>query len=170
MFSVFLTFNILTKLTAVLSIIWSNFWKLNPLVTLLLIFLHHLNGCSFIKWPHLPQKYIYLPLPPPWNNSYRSSKKHLRASGWKEAPKKISNVEQWWRCDESTRLPAIWPGFDFQTQCHMWVEFVGSLLCSKRFSPSTAVFPSPHFRFSPVLHLIESDFLLISIYNLCVPN
>ena len=22
----------------------------------------------------------------------------------------------------------MWPGFDFQTRCHMWVEFVGSLL------------------------------------------
>ena len=27
----------------------------------------------------------------------------------------------------------ICPGFDSRTWCHMWAEFVGSLLCSKRF-------------------------------------
>ena len=32
---------------------------------------------------------------------------------------------------ESTRLPPMWPGFDSQTQRHMWVEFVGSLLCTR---------------------------------------
>ena len=35
---------------------------------------------------------------------------------------------QGWRSGESTRLPPMWPGFDSQTRCHMWVEFVGSLL------------------------------------------
>ena len=40
-----------------------------------------------------------------------------------------------------TRLPPVWPGFDSQTQRHMWVEFVGSLLCTERFSPGTAVSP-----------------------------
>ena len=29
----------------------------------------------------------------------------------------------------------MWPGFDSQTRRHMWVEFVGSLLCTDRFSP-----------------------------------
>ena len=33
---------------------------------------------------------------------------------------------------ESTRLPPMWPGFDSQIRCHMWVEFVGSLLCTER--------------------------------------
>ena len=33
----------------------------------------------------------------------------------------------------STRIPPLWPGFDSQTWRHMWVEFVGSLLCSERF-------------------------------------
>ena len=33
-------------------------------------------------------------------------------------------------------------GFDFRTRRHMWIEFVGSLLCSERFSPGTQVFPS----------------------------
>ena len=37
---------------------------------------------------------------------------------------------------------AMWPGFDSQTQRHMWVEFVGSLLCTERFSPGTPVFLS----------------------------
>ena len=29
--------------------------------------------------------------------------------------------------------PTNVPGFDYQTRRHMWVEFVGSLLCSERF-------------------------------------
>ena len=42
---------------------------------------------------------------------------------------------------ESTRLPPMWPGFDSQTRRHMWVEFVGSLLCTEGFSPGTLVSP-----------------------------
>ena len=42
---------------------------------------------------------------------------------------------------ESTRLPPMWLGFDSQTQRHMWVEFVGSLLCTEKFSPGTPVSP-----------------------------
>ena len=53
---------------------------------------------------------------------------------------KISSL-QGWRSGESNRLPPMWPGFDSQTQRHVWVEFVGSLLCTKRFSPGTPVFP-----------------------------
>ena len=52
--------------------------------------------------------------------------------------------DQWWRSGESTRLPPMWPGFDFQTRRHMWVEFVGSLLCSERFFPRV-------LKFSPLL-------------------
>ena len=48
---------------------------------------------------------------------------------------------QGWRSGESTRLPPMRPVFDFQTRCHMWVEFVGSLLSTERFSPGTPVFP-----------------------------
>ena len=48
---------------------------------------------------------------------------------------------QGWRSGESTHLPPMWSGFDFQTRRHMWVEFVGSLLCTKRFSPGTPVSP-----------------------------
>ena len=33
--------------------------------------------------------------------------------------------------------------FNFQTWRHMWVEFVGSLLCSERFFPGYSGFPSP---------------------------
>ena len=40
---------------------------------------------------------------------------------------------QGWRSGESTRLPPVWPGFDSHTRRHMWVEFVGSLLCFERF-------------------------------------
>ena len=36
----------------------------------------------------------------------------------------------------------MWPGFDFKTRLHMWVEFVvGSLLAPRGFSPGTPVFP-----------------------------
>ena len=51
-------------------------------------------------------------------------------------------VLQGWRSGESTRLQPMWPGFDSQTRRHMWVELVGSLLCTERFSPGTG-FPSP---------------------------
>ena len=36
----------------------------------------------------------------------------------------------------------MWPRIDSRILRHMWVEFVGSLLCSERFSPGTPVFPS----------------------------
>ena len=43
-----------------------------------------------------------------------------------------------WGCRDgavvSTRLPPMWPGFDSQIRRQMWVEFVGSLLCTERFS------------------------------------
>ena len=46
--------------------------------------------------------------------------------------------------DETALLPSMLPGFDSQTQRHMWVEFVGSLLCTEKFSPGTPVSdPSP---------------------------
>ena len=48
---------------------------------------------------------------------------------------------QGWFSGESTRLPPMWPGFNSQTLRHMWVEFVGSLLCTERFSPGTSVSP-----------------------------
>ena len=48
---------------------------------------------------------------------------------------------QGWRSGESTRLPPMWPGFDSQIRRHMWVEFVGSLLCTERFFPGTPVSP-----------------------------
>ena len=49
---------------------------------------------------------------------------------------------QGWHIGESIRLPPMWPGSDSYTRRHMWVEFVGSLLCTERFSPGTPVFPS----------------------------
>ena len=41
--------------------------------------------------------------------------------------------EQGWRSGQTAHLPPMCPGFDSQTLRHMWVEFVGSLLCSERF-------------------------------------
>ena len=49
--------------------------------------------------------------------------------------------EQWWHSGESSRLPLMWPGFDCWPQCHIWVDFVGSLLCSERFFPGYSGFP-----------------------------
>ena len=48
---------------------------------------------------------------------------------------------QGWRSGESTCLPPMWPGFDSQIWRDMRVEFVGSLLCTERFSPGTPVSP-----------------------------
>ena len=48
---------------------------------------------------------------------------------------RICSGGQRWRSSESIRLPPIWPRFDFQNRRHIWVEFVGSLLCCERFSP-----------------------------------
>ena len=53
-----------------------------------------------------------------------------------------AGMEQGWRSGENVRLPPIWPGFDFWTRCHMWVEFVvSSLLCSERFFSGYSGFP-----------------------------
>ena len=48
---------------------------------------------------------------------------------------------QGWRSGRSTRFLSVSLGFNSQTRRHMWVEFVGSLLCTERFSPGTPVFP-----------------------------
>ena len=53
----------------------------------------------------------------------------------------ISGV-QGWRSGESIRLPPMWPGFDSQIRRQMWVEFVGSLLCTERLSPGTPDSPT----------------------------
>ena len=55
----------------------------------------------------------------------------------------VYSGEQWWHSGESIRLPPTWPGwpgFDLQTRRHMGVEFVGSILCSERFSPGYSCF------------------------------
>ena len=46
-----------------------------------------------------------------------------------------------WRSGESTRILSMWPRFNSQTRRHMWVEFVGSLLYTERFSLDTPVSP-----------------------------
>ena len=48
---------------------------------------------------------------------------------------------QGWPSGESTCLPPMWPGFDFCTRCHMWIQFVGPLLCHERFFPGYYGFP-----------------------------
>ena len=72
---------------------------------------------------------------------------------------------QGWRSGESTRLPPMWPGFDSQIRRQMWVEFVGSLLCTERFTPGTLV--------SPLCKKTKFEFdLIVLIVNLIysVPN
>ena len=59
---------------------------------------------------------------------------------------------QAWCSGDSTRFPPMWPGFDSQTPRHMWVEFVGSVLCTKRFSPGAPV--SPLLKKEPTFDLI----------------
>ena len=50
--------------------------------------------------------------------------------------------QQGWHGGESTCFPTMHPGFNFQTRCHMWVEFgVGSFPCSKRFFSGYSGFP-----------------------------
>ena len=62
-----------------------------------------------------------------------------------EQGKKVSSgMAQWWEHLPPTNL--MWPGFDYQTQCHMLVDHVfvvGYRHCSKGFSPGTMVFLSP---------------------------
>ena len=48
---------------------------------------------------------------------------------------------QSWFSVESTHLPPLWRGFDFQILRCMWVEFVGSLICSERFFLCYSSFP-----------------------------
>ena len=49
---------------------------------------------------------------------------------------------QGWLSGESTRLPAMLPGFNSRTRRHMWVEFVvDSCLWSERFFPKVLGFP-----------------------------
>ena len=60
---------------------------------------------------------------------------------------------QCWRGGESTGLPLMWPGFDLRTRRQMWIEFVGSLLCSERFFPLT-----------------KNQHLICVDLNFCLPN
>ena len=52
----------------------------------------------------------------------------------------LLGVQGWRSCDSARPLP-MWPRFDSQIWRQMWAEFVGSLLCTERFSPSTPVSP-----------------------------
>ena len=72
-------------------------------------------------------KYIFTPA---LFARFSTTKKQLYLQRW----------EQCWRRGESTRLPSI-SMCDFLTSCHMWVEFVGSVLCSERLFPGYSSFP-----------------------------
>ena len=62
---------------------------------------------------------------------------------------------------DSTHLPPMWPGFDSQTRRHMWVEFVGSRLCTERFFSGFPLSSKTNIS-------LDLRQLLISIYS--VPN
>ena len=56
--------------------------------------------------------------------------------------KRLTLHGEWgWRSGQGTRFPSIWLGFDFLTRRRMWIESVGSLLCSERFFPGYSGFP-----------------------------
>ena len=48
---------------------------------------------------------------------------------------------QGWRSGESTCHPPMWPHMTLSLGIEPWVEFVGSLLCTERFSPGTPLSP-----------------------------
>ena len=60
-----------------------------------------------------------------------------------EACKIYDGWMEGWCSSESTRLPPMCPGFAFQSRRHMWVEFVGSLLCTEEIFSGYSGFPSP---------------------------
>ena len=52
-----------------------------------------------------------------------------------------AGMTQGWRSGERILLPPLWLGSDYQTWRHMWVEFVGSLLCFERVFSGYSSFP-----------------------------
>ena len=88
-------------------------------------------------------------------------------------------MQQGCRSGESARLPPMCPGFDSQTWCHIWVEFVvGSLLCSKRFFSGYSGFPLSsktniskfqfdldvrHFRHEPLARVIAQALPVLDV-------
>ena len=75
----------------------------------------------------------------------------------------IYSREQCWRSCESTGLPPMWPGFGSRIRRNTLVEFVGSLLCSERFSPGYSGFPV-----SPKTN-IWFDLICVDLIS-CLPN
>ena len=58
--------------------------------------------------------------------------------------KLLNSATVWGSSGKNTRLPPMWPGFDFRTRRHMWVEFVvGARPCSEGFTPGSPVFRPP---------------------------
>ena len=81
----------------------------------------------------------------PWCTTQNNNVESPNCRFWRQHEHTITNYSfffftlkpfvprvQVWRSCESTHLPPMWPGFDSGTQRHMWVQFVGSLLCTER--------------------------------------
>jgi len=69
---------------------------------------------------------------------FKSNVSVLKKDSPDQIYRKEHRGEQGWRSGESTRLPS---GIDSRTLRHMWVEFVGSLLCSERVFSGYSGFP-----------------------------
>ena len=62
----------------------------------------------------------------------------------------IATAKAWFQLESTLHLAivifgcrdgAVVRALNSQIRRHMWIEFVGSLLCTERFSPGTPVFP-----------------------------
>ena len=82
----------------------------------------------------------------------------------------ISPKNSIWCSSERTRLPPMCPRFDSRTRRHMWIEFViGSLPCSKGFSPGSPVFLPPQKPIFPNSNSIgNSRATCLSVEDCCV--
>ena len=76
----------------------------------------------------------------------------------------IQGWAQGWRNGDSIRLPPMWPGFDSQNRRHMWVEFVGSLLCTERLCSGYSGYSGFPLS-SKTSTWLELRKLLISVYS-----
>ena len=72
----------------------------------------------------------------------------LGEQGWRNGERRSGERRSGGRrSGENTRLPPVWPGFDFRTRHHTWAEFVGSRPCSERlYSGYSGFAKTQHFQ------------------------
>ena len=124
--------------------VWENTLKklIIPCVQSFLCVLRKTTYCPYLKFwrrcdyttKNLPFSIFYTRLR---RRLYQSSFSVFHEKVYTAIKMELSQSKSWTlKC---TRLPPMCPGFDFQTRCHMWVEFVSAL---RGFSPGTPVFLS----------------------------